>query len=217
MLDAPIVRLILAYHLTCSRWKCSWGEGTHWKASGTYVKSKNIPLQTELSWAIWFRDNPGLVHWCSATSTDGMSHHPAAPRPPSLLQHVQHLGLEDRVYSLAQKCQWPPWHWNLVVIYIYIERSVEMAKPDMPGCHAWFFCLNRIPKWTPELINGVGFHAPVWDSPVTVPQHWHYCLTEAWRTRPLHGPRKAAAIFRSGSTWVITYKELGTVNYATLI
>jgi hypothetical protein len=119
MLDAPIVRLILAYHLTCSRWKCSWGEGTHWKASGTYVKSKNIPLQTELSWAIWFRDNPGLVHWCSATSTDGMSHHPAAPRPPSLLQHVQHLGLEDRVYSLAQKCQWPPWHWNLVVIYIY--------------------------------------------------------------------------------------------------
>lgn len=104
-------------------------------------------------------------------------------------------------------------------IYRYIERSVEMAKPDMPGCHALFFCLNRIPKWTPELINGVDFHAPLWDSPVTVPQHWHYCLTEAWRTRPLHGPRKAAAIFRSGSTWVITYKELGTANlcYAYLV
>ena len=101
----------------------------------------------------------------------------------------------------------------------YIDRSVEIAKPDMPGCHAWFFCLNRIPKWTPELINGVGFHAPLWDSPVTVPQHWHYCLTEAWRTRPLHGPRKAAAIFWSGSTWVITYKELGTANicYAYLV
>ena len=76
MLDAPIVRLILAYHLTCSRWKCSWGEGTHWKASGTYVKSKK---HTSPNWIVMGNLVPGQsrigplmqrnIHWWHVPSS----------------------------------------------------------------------------------------------------------------------------------------------------
>ena len=156
MLDAPIVRLILAYHLTCSRWKCSWGEGTHWKASGTYVKSKK---HTSPNWIVMGNLVPGQsrigplmqrnIHWWHVPSSSSTQASQSASTCPTswLGRPGLQPGPEMPMAAMALK----PGSY----IYIYIERSVEMAKPDMPGCHAWFSA------WT-EYQNGHPNSSTVW-------------------------------------------------------